>query len=740
MMRIWSLLVLLVGRCLVQLRARVRRGFRFLQAQLQGLIFICLRIPPFTYDASLGTTEIRLLKLHQRRSHSLAAPALTIETFSLGALPQYFALSYTWGPAEAGAEDANEPWDRHPILLNSRRLDVYRNLFDALCQMASSGQEGYFWIDAICINQDDTTERSNQVAIMDAIYKNAFETIVWLGLESARTARAAAILAASSTIARRESLRIVETGRWGEPASRTDRSGFERCGMPKLSDQDWDALADIYGRRYFGRVWMLQEVALSNDVKVRCGRTSIEWEHVAAIAVFLSLNNSLTGLLLGSPPPSAAQLQICRGATKVMAQHVTRLWCQPEEDPAMLHAIQRFNFTVSRTDRIHTFGTTLFKLLQMNSDFAATDNRDKVFAHYGILRHMVPNMEDTARWFYPDYRLSNADVFARFCRGVITETNMLHVLTYAGDSYPPAITNGPSWVPNFAGRHPTGLHSFFAPSATYAGLNASGPRGDPRCTHVIDGPRLRVSAYRVGEVVAVGETWEDMTKLKLMTEGGTMLARFVAPTYPYTGQSRTEAYWRTLILDQDLASRPASDDVGKSFKEWISFYVLGRYLDLLKAGASHTDAARAHATLDMIALAESPSAEFFPAWREVVGKARRLYQGPCPDGVSRKSFADATVSAWIEASRKFETIAFFTMSCRRVFATNHGHLGCGPQSMDIGNSVWIVAGSPSPLVLRNVDCSGEGQEYQVVGETYVHGIMNGEALTEGVQMKKICLV
>lgn len=43
---------------------------------------------------------------------------------------------------------------------------------------------GFFWIDAICINQDDLEERSAQVAIMPQIYSKADCVIVWLGDDS----------------------------------------------------------------------------------------------------------------------------------------------------------------------------------------------------------------------------------------------------------------------------------------------------------------------------------------------------------------------------------------------------------------------------------------------------------------------------------------------------------------------------------------------------------------------------
>jgi hypothetical protein len=44
----------------------------------------------------------------------------------------------------------------------------------------SSVTPGYLWIDALCINQDDTQERSNQVSNMREIYHRAKRVVVWL--------------------------------------------------------------------------------------------------------------------------------------------------------------------------------------------------------------------------------------------------------------------------------------------------------------------------------------------------------------------------------------------------------------------------------------------------------------------------------------------------------------------------------------------------------------------------------
>ena len=44
-----------------------------------------------------------------------------------------------------------------------------------------------FWIDSICINQEDDEERTQQVSIMRMIYQQASKVTIWLGEEDEET-------------------------------------------------------------------------------------------------------------------------------------------------------------------------------------------------------------------------------------------------------------------------------------------------------------------------------------------------------------------------------------------------------------------------------------------------------------------------------------------------------------------------------------------------------------------------
>lgn len=67
---------------------------------------------------------------------------------------------------------------------------------------------------------------------------------------------------------------------------------------------------------------------------------------------------------------------------------------------------------------------------------------------------------------------------------------------------------------------------------------------------------------------------------------------------------------------------------------------------------------------------------------------------------------------------------------RCFFVTEGGLMGLGPRIMSAGDKVCIMLGSQVPFVLRPLPLK---QQYRLCGESYVHGIMDGEALDDSKQ-------
>ena len=65
----------------------------------------------------------------------------------------YNALSYTWG----------EQQGNRTIFCNDKRLKIGENLHQALWRFRQDGRTELLWADAVCINQEDDVEKTEQV-------------------------------------------------------------------------------------------------------------------------------------------------------------------------------------------------------------------------------------------------------------------------------------------------------------------------------------------------------------------------------------------------------------------------------------------------------------------------------------------------------------------------------------------------------------------------------------------------
>ncbi|KAF4456837.1 heterokaryon incompatibility (het-6OR allele) [Fusarium albosuccineum] len=77
---------------------------------------------------------------------------------------------------------------------------------------------------------------------------------------------------------------------------------------------------------------------------------------------------------------------------------------------------------------------------------------------------------------------------------------------------------------------------------------------------------------------------------------------------------------------------------------------------------------------------------------------------------------------------------------RKGFTTTAGRLGVGSADAQVGDVVCVFLGGKMPFILRRADTGGKGVFYRFVGEAYVHGIMDGQALDEGRPLEWISLV
>jgi hypothetical protein len=101
----------------------------------------------------------------------------------------------------------------------------------------------------------------------------------------------------------------------------------------------------------------------------------------------------------------------------------------------------------------------------------------------------------------------------------------------------------------------------------------------------------------------------------------------------------------------------------------------------------------------------------------------------------RKGPDNDTKSTITEAANRFRSRIGLKTKHRRMIRTAKGWLGMGPSSLRVGDRVFVVPGANIPLIMRRLDPG----HYQVVGEAYIHGIMHGEAVFDGIKTTEVHL-
>ncbi|PTB65628.1 hypothetical protein BBK36DRAFT_20400 [Trichoderma citrinoviride] len=134
------------------------------------------RSPASRIYQPLQPGKIRLLKVLPATDDDDADQiVLKMESVALEDAGPYDILSYVWGDA-AAAEISNV------VRLNDVNVRITTSLFNALRRYRQHASEiQRFWIDALCVDQTDLTDRSLHVSLMTGIYTRAETIVMWSG-------------------------------------------------------------------------------------------------------------------------------------------------------------------------------------------------------------------------------------------------------------------------------------------------------------------------------------------------------------------------------------------------------------------------------------------------------------------------------------------------------------------------------------------------------------------------------
>ncbi|KAM5350389.1 hypothetical protein ACJ41O_006894 [Fusarium nematophilum] len=192
--------------------------------------------------------RIRLIRLHPGRMTEPIICDLEAACLDSPSPCDYTALSYVWGDSTF----------LQPISVNGRLFGITPNLHAALKYIRSPTEPMVLWVDAMCIDQGNTSEMSMQVPMMRDIYQLSNHVIAWLGEADSASSHAMDYLASDA---------------WESEAPR---------GHPQALQL---ALDSLFSRPYWTRVWVMQEVAAAKQVTLMCGQKSLPFERLGRFLV-----------------------------------------------------------------------------------------------------------------------------------------------------------------------------------------------------------------------------------------------------------------------------------------------------------------------------------------------------------------------------------------------------------------------------------------------------------------------
>ncbi|KAL7625002.1 hypothetical protein AAE478_004216 [Parahypoxylon ruwenzoriense] len=328
-----------------------------------------------------GSKVIRLLELQPGRGK--ATIQCKLKQFSLASQSlAYEPLSYCWG----------DPRWMLPIHLDGYPMEVTRNLHAALLHLRREDSIRLLWVDAVCINQNDVSEKSEQIQMMRQIYQQGVRTLVWLG---------------------KLPLRARKAFRYVQDLSNASETSPLETDHPYLVDVR--ALLEL---PYFTRVWVVQEIAVSSSVQIFCGPNSISWDDLATA---VSMANEL-----GPRDYGEAHFYYMRSFTRFASMSYTR---------SMFQANNKLDW---------------LRLLAEHKNCSATNAKDKVYALLGLAD---PVEVTTVLGIVPNYRkeYTAVEAFTDTAVSILKVSGNLDLL-----SIPRSSTSGlselclPTWVPDWS--------------------------------------------------------------------------------------------------------------------------------------------------------------------------------------------------------------------------------------------------------------------------------------------------
>ncbi|KAJ4363410.1 hypothetical protein N0V83_009703 [Neocucurbitaria cava] len=567
---------------------------------------------------------------------------------------------------------------RDSIEVSHQRMLITPNLYSALRRLRYEDKRRTVWIDQLCINQWDAEDKANQVSLMRDIYRVCSHCVMWLG-EIPDSTHGFDHEDAEAVF---EFIRYVAEMDLEQPSDDNTTTTTTAPAPPSsdhhhhLDDEDLPTLFQNTPSGTTARKAFAAFAMYGNPWWRRI------WTIQEAILPHTAsfhwgpLSIARSSIIL------AAQ-RLKNGSRGFLAAFSPLFQARRRQHDELLRWLL---YPVHGI--LHSWnGEVPLDLFMRWRHRQATDARDKVYALLGLLpAKVLPSAQACS------YALSVPELFAQVTTDLMRYEGGLRPLVAASEMV--HVTEElPSWAIDFACSNRVGKRQlkWWGHSHRYRQFSACG-KHKLRFKVADEGRALYLTGVLVDRVLKVNSVYtvaDDEPLIRgrvwdIISSAEGLLELFIAsrpdlPSYP-GGGSWDSALWRTMLGDLIMDEFPidsARDEHEKHFK---------RARDRLAQGKP-----------------------------EVPNIVLESLRGMIPN--------------------------------HAFFITEKGYIGIGPPQTSAGDQVWIFYGGQVPFVMRKGEEDGDrgggsGNDDQdrtltLVGDTYVHGIMDGEAVKHGYAVQTV---
>lgn len=666
------------------------------------------RRDPHTLDLTALGVDAEGLPKKYASAQSIMVPTSPGEARSLKVIaPTTFNFQprFNWGDFEAVSYCWESDIREKTVIINGKPLRIAKSLEEFLQRLKSlpetfAGMR--IWADGICIDQDDTHhEKNHQVALMKRIYTQAAAVIVWLGDPGLRSGQQAMKATCQSALVR---LKEADAG-----CSIHFKRGpiyWDQASFHSWFDQvRWESVIELLSLNYWRRVWIIQELALNHNMTLflygdqQLSRISI-WaaaefcqRYDGEIRKAIGQNSKETQL---DPKNRVADIwQLAAGA------HLLLTICEFPETPS------------------------LETVLDLSRKSNAKKAQDKVYGILGLLPISLVTKNQ------PDYLLTPAQVYGRMARSLLEVRGLEELLSWC--SLMPA-SDEPSWIPDWSQRFPRNhlywlrqnkaskkVPSKWSVSSDGRILSCKGnlldfiPSAESMSLSPSDSRPFRTQIHDVTERVATsGEfgIYPDGQELRAALE---RTLRMNHPAAPADGNI-LDIYW--VRWDDIKEVAPPNEQLSDFWYEMRTM-IGTQYADSFGSWEAFDRFRHTNADYQIFG---HYFRDFFRDMREYVRPM--MFLGPRTNwDYSDQPDDDYYQAVPLGPHARNMSLSVLALVGRKLATTEKGLLALVPEEAREGDRVAVLYGCNFPVLLRPA-----GDAFRYVGECYVDGLMDGEAI------------